>query len=127
MKISFLPVKLCVIVIYIGHHRDCNIPYAMPCAIWSAANDRTMEWMKEGFESLSKNLLAREVGESGKLPSIGHIGSTLWIMTMSMYDSCSLTSEACTDSIMCFRDSPRPSLLSRMVDIINLIIQCAAN
>lgn len=43
-------------------------------------------------------------------------------MTMSMYDSCSLTSEACTDSIMCFRDSPRPSVLSRMIDIINLII-----
>lgn len=41
---------------------------------------------------------------------------------MSMYDSCSLTSEACTDSIMCFRDSPRPSVLSRMIDIINLII-----
>lgn len=45
------------------------------------------------------------------LPSIGHIGSTLWIMTMSMYDSCSLASDAWTDSIMCLRERPLPSVL----------------
>lgn len=77
------------------------------------------KWLKEGF-NVTPSVARKKNIVVGKLPSIGHIGSTLWIMTMSMYDSCSLTSEACTDSIMCFRDSPRPSVLSRMVDIINL-------
>ena len=49
--------------------------------------------------------------EARNEPSIGHIGSTLWIITISMYDNCNLTKDACTDSIMCFRDNPRPSVL----------------
>lgn len=46
---------------------------------------------------------------NGDSPSIGHIGSALYMITTSTYDNCRRSRLALTLSMMCFRDKPRSS------------------
>jgi len=70
------------------------------------------EWPKVvGFLNGLPNIMS--AFRANKSPSMGHMGSTLWMMTTSIKESCNRSNEDSTQSRMYLRDRPRSSHLHK--------------